>query len=179
MLFRELHPNRISLRAYTPVHAFSLSLPSATQIEELRTGSEEARRVADALWVRNDFKMDIVISTNLEGQRALHVWKRARWGVDQGVGELGRARAVGQGGRMGRLVRSRGEGKQSRRIQFRQCSVADRQCSQNTRPQNPGPTDLMCSKAVRQRNQQPSHGRIAGGGKAARCCPSARDCRLI
>ncbi|KAJ4462776.1 hypothetical protein PAPYR_799 [Paratrimastix pyriformis] len=36
------------------------------QIEELRTGSPEARRVADALWVRNDFKMDLILSTALE-----------------------------------------------------------------------------------------------------------------
>lgn len=36
------------------------------KVEELRTGSEEARRIAAALWIRHDNPVDIIISSAVE-----------------------------------------------------------------------------------------------------------------
>lgn len=62
------------------------------KIEELRTGSEESRRMADYFWIRHDFPVDIIISTaievyqddwkNLKGQAAGAVMYRSRKAED-------------------------------------------------------------------------------------------------
>ncbi len=53
------------------------------RILELQTGSEEARREADAAWIRHDFPIDIVISTGLEVY--LDAYKNIRGAATGGV----------------------------------------------------------------------------------------------
>lgn len=51
-------------RSFSENPSFQLYLDA--KIEELHTGSEEARRVADYHWIRHDSPIDIVISTAIE-----------------------------------------------------------------------------------------------------------------
>ena len=51
-------------REYTSDPVFRLYLDA--KVTELRTGSEEARRVADYLWIRHGSPVDFIVSTGLE-----------------------------------------------------------------------------------------------------------------
>ncbi len=77
-------------RAFAKDPVFRLYLDA--KIEELRTGSEEARRIADYLWIRHQSPVDFIVSTALEVYT--DDWKNARGSACAAV--LVRDRASGE-----------------------------------------------------------------------------------
>ncbi len=73
-------------RALTENLSFQLYLDA--KIEEMNSGSEEARRLADYHWVRHDSPIDIVISTAVEVY--LDNWKNAKGAASGNVTVLNR-----------------------------------------------------------------------------------------
>ncbi len=74
-------------RGLTKNTSFQLYLDA--KIEELTTGTEEARRLADYHWVRHDSPIDIIISTAIEVY--LDAWKNAKGSAAGNVTILNRA----------------------------------------------------------------------------------------
>ncbi len=73
-------------RSYSSNISFQLYLDA--KIEELKSGTEQARRLADYHWVRHDSPIDIIISTAIEVY--LDNWKNAKGAASGNVTVLNR-----------------------------------------------------------------------------------------